>query len=78
MSFCREFTLIVLPVDSLNICRRDLTGLTQLSIVEHSLCPIEPRAALKPRSMHCVGYDYTDAADGRSGYRPATDRHESC
>ncbi len=53
------------PVDSLNIRRRDLTGLTQLSIVEHSLCPIDPRAALKPRLEHCVGYDYTDPTDGR-------------
>lgn len=53
------------PVRPLSFRRRDLAGLTQLSIVEHSLCPIDPRVALKPRLEHRVGYDYTDPADGR-------------
>ena len=53
------------PVRSLGFLQRDLAGLVQLSIVEHSLCPIDPRAALKRRLQHCVGYDYTDPADSR-------------
>jgi hypothetical protein len=53
------------PAGSLNFRKRNLTGLAQLSIVEHSLCPIDPRASLKPQLEHRVGYDYTDPADNR-------------
>ncbi len=36
-------------------------GVGQLSLVEHSLCPLETHSALGPNLVHAVQYHYTDA-----------------
>ena len=36
-------------------------GVGQLSLVEHSLCPLEARTSLTPNLVHAVQYHYTDA-----------------
>jgi hypothetical protein len=40
-------------------------GMTQLSLVEHALCPLDDQASLKPNLTHSAGYFFTD----RSGTR---------
>ena len=35
-------------------------GVGQLSLVEHSLCPLEARSSLTPNLVHAVQYHYTD------------------
>lgn len=39
----------------------ELLGVGQLSLVEHSLCPVDARASLVPALRHRASYPYTDA-----------------
>ena len=45
------------------------TGLTQLSLVEHALCPIDPRQSLGGSLVHEAAYRYTDAHGDRKTAR---------
>lgn len=43
-----------------------LRGLGQLTLVEHSLCPLDPRASLRPHLTHRCRYRYVDPTEGPS------------
>lgn len=43
-----------------------LRGLGQLTLVEHSLCPLDPRASLRPHLTHTCRYRYVDPTSGPS------------
>lgn len=45
--------------------RRERTGVGQLSLVEHALCPLDSRTSLRENLRHESEYRYTDA-DGRA------------
>jgi len=40
--------------------RKYLTGMGQLSLVEHALCPLDPGRSLRPRFVHECEYRYSD------------------
>lgn len=45
------------------------TGITQLSLVEHALCPIDPRQSLGGSCVHEAAYRYTDSSGDRQTAR---------
>lgn len=49
--------------------RFQLTGLTQLSLVEHALCPLNARASLRPALVHESAYRYTNTRGERQTAR---------
>lgn len=46
--------------------RPTANGISQLSLVEHSLCPLDPETSLKERFSHDCKYRFTDPKHGRS------------
>ncbi|HEY1598863.1 MAG TPA: hypothetical protein VGG64_04630 [Pirellulales bacterium] len=40
-------------------------GLTQLSLVEHALCPLDPQTSLRPNLEHSAEYFFSDRQGNR-------------
>ncbi len=52
---------------------RPVAGLTQLSLVEHALCPLDARQSLHGSFIHKTGYRFTDAQGERHVARVQVD-----